>query len=591
MDNIIKKDLSILSITVLIPLSLAVLIRGIFLYYWILSPFQYYSYIPTLDMNQLMIWGIEAAKTGRFNSLYSLFLSLIYNVAGSKDFLLSVIIVQLFLGIFTVILSTYIGWYLTKNKLISFLSGCFIAAYGPLMMYEGFVLKSTLFTFISTLLLFYVLYSKSKRFRKADLVTIGIIAGLLLLIRFSGVTWAVLAIVWVIFNTKFNINNSIILKHVTEKLIGFSYIAAGIILIIGAVIVYNNNANIGALSALNNREWFSYIASVGSQVNLDTVNSKIVAQEDVQLKSTTEKHFHIAPFFKKSIIMFSANEVPNNLNYYFIKNGLFILKYLITPFFIFIVGLSGLLIFILFRKNVALVSVVILFVISIIVPAGLFVPLARYKVVITPLLCIFSAFFIIECFNYIKYKKFLKLTIATAVLILFISAQFYYLSKNLLRSSDFISYGKALEYQNAPNERIIEAYRFTYESKPYDTSLTLKYTAVLMQNGYFKKASRILSKSYTENSDNVDIALEYSSALLGERNISKAGDVLKKIKIKNIDDSKYIYYLYNLGEYCFMDKNYSEALKCYELLLNEKGQINRLYIKQKIKFIKTKYLE
>jgi tetratricopeptide (TPR) repeat protein len=168
----------------------------------------------------------------------------------------------------------------------------------------------------------------------------------------------------------------------------------------------------------------------------------------------------------------------------------------------------------------------------------LFLPLARYKIALTPLFAILAAWWIVYIFHLIRSPRKQPLVVP---LILYFSSFLVsgYICRNRIdRECDLKAYGIAASY--LPDK--------------------------LMSQGRYHQALKILEKYYMVNKKNPYIMLNYASSLMGTGQASKAGEVL--FNCHYIQDQSLLgRYFYELGECAYMKCNFKGALKYYNTAL------------------------
>ncbi|MFA6294504.1 MAG: tetratricopeptide repeat protein, partial [Victivallales bacterium] len=270
----------------------------------------------------------------------------------------------------------------------------------------------------------------------------------------------------------------------------------------------------------------------------------------------------------KFISIFSANQIPDNLNYYFVKEMLFPLKYMIGPLLLIPFATLGMIIVILKRGTRLRESFILfLYFIAFALPMTLFIPLGRYKLVLLPVFCVFAAFavtFIIK--NLMpsgkKYLTPIALALVAGYSLLFIAAS----PKPIERAEDFVAYGNAMEAAGGYDRREIDAsYRIAYKLNP-TLSATLNLASHLMKNSEFAEAEKILRGFYESSPDSLPVSINYASALMGTGKPEEAEKVLLGIPEPENRKSK-VNYNYQLGESRRLQGKRTEAMACYQLAL------------------------
>ena len=242
----------------IIPVLIALAIRIIFYLSWANSTFKYYCFIKGLDMQTLLNWGVtSAAKGGTANNLYVYLISLIVKLTNGSIFTINTIIaLQLLLGAGTVILSVYIAWLISESKAAACVSGILVACYAPLLMYEGFILKTTVCIFLTTGMFFTALLSyKKTKYKHISALCSGLLAGLLLFANFASTCFVLSVYLWQIF-AGFKVKGN--LKHL------LIYPATVLIMLV-LLFASTGYRFFPIVNNLTDNRWLSYVINVGSQ--------------------------------------------------------------------------------------------------------------------------------------------------------------------------------------------------------------------------------------------------------------------------------------------------------------------------------------
>ncbi len=472
----------------LITVLLAFIIKMVFYFSLMNSVFKYYAFIETLDMWTLLKWGVGVAFNGEAaNNLYVLLIATISRLADRSLLSINAIIAfQLTLGMLTIVLTIYIAWLLFRSRTVSFLSGFLTALYAPLLLYEGFILKTSLIVFLSNAFIFcsiYFLKGKRKRF---SIVCSGIFAGLLLTANFGSLCLVLGVYIWLV---------CLKIKDL-KKICFFVLFPLSLLSVLILFFIATGFKSFPVLNSLSDTRWQKYIFNVGNQRQISSLNEPVeVLNNKVSAKLATG--FDIVPYLKKICMLFSSEEVPDNINYCFIRDGIFPLKYMISPFLLYSLAIPSLLMFLcIYKERMAKLTVGIILA-CMFIPIIIFVPLSRYSVFYAPMLCVVTAWGIYFAAKVVLQKKRKEFLF---ILLLFISG-FCLQSKlnpqDILRASDFVAYANALEMQNPNDSRIDYAYEQAYLFDSDSIPLALKYVDILTKRGDYKKSLIVYEKLKT----------------------------------------------------------------------------------------------
>lgn len=531
-----------------IPLILGLIVR-IFAYFeWLASPFHYYHTIVGLDMRKFLVSGVNFSDGNAIFTPYNLFITTIYQCVGNDILPEGIVIGQIILGLGTIFFTTYIAMHLLGNKFIALISGIFIALYAPIIIYETTILKTTIYLFLSTLSLALLLYSRKKKFNIFSNSCLAISIILPFTIRFGGLLWIILATSWLflyILKSKKIQSSTIIIRYLSAFI-------ASLILIIG--INQYNNINSKKYISRN----FSYIFSTGSNANNEisgrTTNTQPTTVNNSEQSANSAKSANkFIVYFSKLKYLFFTSEMPNNINYYFMKEKLPFIRYLMGPILLIPLAILGFIIMVSRGGFLKKESILFIYIAAFATPTLLFLPLSRYKLSLIPIFSIGAGYALYNILlltptfqNFINShksnqsapleKKKIDKNVWILILYLILLLFAFISNPRIIRSSDKKAYGIGASY--IPRK--------------------------LMEQGKFKDAASILKNYYLNNQDNQIISLNYASALLGSGNPKAAEIVLTSIN-SPIDINNGAQFYFDLGEALRLQGRKNDALKCYQM--------------------------
>jgi tetratricopeptide (TPR) repeat protein len=538
---------------------------------WMESPFRYYHKISGLDMKTVLDIA-ELFRQGKEDfSIYKFFIYCCYIACGHEVNVPVIIAGQLAFGIAASLLITFITLKILRNRSAALISGIFAALYSPELMYESVTLIDSVYVFTSVLSLAVIVHQNRRPGSKTWLVFSGIAAALPTLVRFPGILWTFLAVVWIIY-TQLRRDR----KHRNTINAGL----AMLLLISGLLIAFvpvsiSNFITVSRFTPIPAIRSSVSAVKVGLTPNL-TSHSRLVENAECDKNSKSDKRAErgnskyvekAKNYAEKFISTFSAYQMPDNLNYYFVKEMLFPLKYVVGPLLLIPFAALGMIIVIL-KRRIKLRETFLLFIyfIAFAIPMTVYVPLGRYKLVFLPVLCVFAAFaitFIIRNISPLRKKYPILLALTAGYAVLFVSV----FPKTIERAEDFVGYGNAMETAGGYDKREIEAsYRIAYQLNS-TVSAGIHLTNLLMKNSEFVEAESILREFYDSEPGNPTIVINYASSLLGTGKPAEAEKVLLRIAEPENRKSK-VNYNYQLGESRRLQGKKNEALVCYQLALD-----------------------
>ncbi|MFA6569035.1 MAG: phospholipid carrier-dependent glycosyltransferase, partial [Victivallales bacterium] len=456
---------------------------------WMESPFRYYHKISGLDMKTIM-GNAEQFCLGKTDfSIYKSYVYCCYLLSGHELNVPAIISGQLALGIVTSLLITFITFKILRNRTAALISGMLAALYSPELMYESMTLIESVYVLTCVLSLAAIVHQNRRPGSKTWLVLSGIAAALPSLVRFPGILWTLLAVAWIIYTQlrrdrkhRHTINSGLaVLLPITGLLMAFIPVS---------IFNFSNMSNFNPIPAFRSS---AYAVKAGLEINLTSHSLPAKSLGSGNSPSYVGKAENYAGKF---ISIFSAYELPDNLNYYFVKEMLPPLKHMAGPLLLIPFATLGMLIVILKRRTKPRETFLLfIYLAAFAIPMTVFIPLGRYKLVLLPVFCVFAAFAIVFIIRNVlpfrKKKKYLTplaLALAAAYSLLFIIAS----PKTIERAEDFVGYGKAMETAGGYDGREIEAsYRIAYKLSP-TVSAASHLASHLMNNSEFAEAENIL---------------------------------------------------------------------------------------------------
>ncbi|MCF7889006.1 MAG: hypothetical protein K9L78_02705 [Victivallales bacterium] len=275
----------------------------------------------------------------------------------------------------------------------------------------------------------------------------------------------------------------------------------------------------------------------------------------------------IKNYLRNFLFTFRAYEIPNNVNYYFIRKFLFPVSFMPGPIILFPFALAGLLFIFIYRKKYNNTVLLLLFILPVAAACTFFVPIARYRIVLIPVMAVGAGILLKNLLCFLFDRKYIKLFFASITVAIFALLQYMSMENNYYRASDYVAYGQAMRWQNSKNPLILPLFKKAFTIRP-DLKFTKKNLIIeCLRNGNFNSAKQLLQPEYKKNPRNFDTAINYASSLLGCKKFNKAYEVLSNIEKTDSPERKKKLY-FNLGEYYFLTGRYNKAKNCYTVLLN-----------------------
>jgi len=551
----------------LLPLLMGSIVRIFLFYQWYNSPFRYYHTVRGLDMMTLLKKGESFFNGNETFTPFNLLIAIVRCLFPRQLYPEGIIITQMALGLLTVLLCTWITLMLTGKKKIAIIAGITASTYAPSIVFETQILKSSLFLFLATLTLALLIYAKKKSFHPVWTILAGFTAMLPFWERFSGLLWTLSAIVWILavklhffihllknkqnLNKNFekdtnehasdktktnrNVNYSLMVKTTLYPVFLF---AVGIMLAFAAVFSINSYNNKSSHYFKVN---LSYVLRTGSSKKPNIGKQQNMESSSLIDKSTPQAKFlkKTAHYFKKMVTVAGPLQIPNNINYYFVKTKIPILNILPGPILIIPLALTGLIILIINLRFLKKESILFFYLFAFIVPIIVFLPLARYKTLLLPIISFATAFSI---FHLIEIR--IKQKFSLKNIFLFLSPAIFFIIISIS--------------QNSISRHSTDLYAYAYAA--------VYIPSQLMENGQFKDAEYILSKYKKQTPGAPLLSIFLSSSYMGQGKFRQAEKLLKGIPVP-IRPNLRGRYLFNLAESVrFQNKN-NEAAAYYSQVL------------------------
>jgi tetratricopeptide (TPR) repeat protein len=398
------------------------------------------------------------------------------------------------------------------------------ACYAPLLVYESQILKESLFLFLSFLSLSLLLVARKRHFGGILVFISGAAAALPFFIRFSGLMWLGMYYLWIA---------GYLWKKRNLRPLLLSAFGSGAVFLTVAVYNFYNGHGIKHYFTPNT----AYLLAVGSKT--ETTSLSIGKQPSAVGNPSLSRPFYSAYIYLSKLkYIFTAYEMPNNVNYYFVRSKFPLLRILPGPMLLVPAAVAGLIILLsgLYRDQKT--AVLFFYALAFIVPMILFVPLARYKIALAPLFAIFAAWWVMHICSLIHSGR--KNQLVKALLIMLCAALFsgYICRIPPERNSDIRAFGIAASY--VPDK--------------------------LMASGRFAEAKDILKACYQANPDNPYILLNYASSLNGTGRAAQAEEVLWNFP-EGCGAALTGRCFYELAESQYMQRKYNDAFKSYSVAL------------------------
>ena len=532
-----------------IPTLAALLVRVILLINWWDSPVRWYCGIGGLDMKTVLGTGEWSYGVETTIALYRALLTAILLLNNGTACPEAVIIIQLIGGI---IIAPLVAWCTIRiwgKTYWALASGLLMALYAPAMMYQVLVLKESILLFFAVLSLSAVLWAHKRHFSSRSLWACGIFLALACICRINALPFCGLASLWIIacLFKKLKGNKKAVMYRT-------AFLGFGILTVFIPVSIMNAYLTKGKYFLPVQVPKMSYVAKVASIAKPSSMNAPKVAK----------KSFLIVNMAQKTPKVFSASEIPNNVNYYFLKHKLFPLQYLVGPFLLIPLAVTALILLIFNRGILRKESILFIFIFSYLLPIIIFVPLARYRLIIVPAFCMLAPYPVFMAWKAWHVKKLLLVLFPVVlwIVVLYINLPL----NDFLRSTDFISYGKGMQFKTGKSASALPYFQKAYKMSPYTQMTVVNFAEALLKNRKAKTAIKVLLPAFMKSPNNTAYRYYLAVAMLHAGNVKQAGQLFSKINPDAMGNLLIQYYYY-FGESLRVQKKYKSAAKLYRKAL------------------------
>lgn len=428
------------------------------------SPLAYFHFLPGLDMQSHVHLGEIFAAGGSIFTVYRFLLGLLP--------LGAVIPLQLLLGVLTALLAGYCAFRLFGRRLEALLAGLFAAAYAPALIYELAFLQETVTVVIAFAAFAALLAARRRHF--APLPTAA--AGALLALAGTGRPVA-LPFLLAVFGFLFVYLQR---RPGFRRRAWFGFLG-GFVAIWVAVIAFNAARGWPLPFYGGNVE---YLVAVGSRDRLADWSEPETAESALAGRLVRS----VVRFPVKFFMLFSIRELPDNLNYYFIRDRLPLLKLLPGPLLLWPLGAAGLLLILLFRRLFRREGLLWLYAGGVLLLVAAYYPTGRHRLILYPALALAAAWLIGQIVRDRRRRPAMLLTVAA---VLGINLAFTPVPA-VERPGDAFSWALALEKMSEPPEDPLDYYREAAVAAPDRRRHVMRYANGLIRRNRWPELEEFL---------------------------------------------------------------------------------------------------
>lgn len=399
---------------------------------WLESPLRWFHRVPGLDMQTLLEFGQRLVDGIGLFTLHRTLVAGVWLANGGAHHVEFLAAVQCLLGFLAALLVARITLHLFGKRLWALAAGVVAALYSPALMYEVTMLQESIVTFTVLLSFASWQWAREKRFTPGRAATAGILLGAATIGRPTALLWAAGAIVLSFppFRRKSTLRRGLV---VAAGCVGF-WLAVGVL----------NYVHTGSANPFFN------VLPYATQINAAADLPSPAPAAETAENSLTER---LAPLFRvgwnalrRIPLLFAADEIPDNLNFYFIRHVFRPLRFLPGPELLVPAALAGILLLAGSGRLLRREGVVLLIVALLAPPLCGLHPVGRYRLLLYPYFAILA----VCAFRWMTLRGGLprrtRIIIGTGVLAAVFGANHWFGTGAFLRSTDFVAWGIAAEY-------------------------------------------------------------------------------------------------------------------------------------------------
>ncbi|MDD5599221.1 MAG: hypothetical protein PHV82_14840, partial [Victivallaceae bacterium] len=328
-------------------------------------------------------------------------------------------------------------------------------------------------------------------------------------------------------------------------LIHTAFLTLGILTVFIPLSIFN-----GIVPAANKRIFMpfpvpklNYIAEVSSKIQPADLNAPAAPAPSRPTPSKFGKMVRLPlNMLSKAPAVFSASETPNNVNYYFLKYKLFPLKYLAGPYLVIPLAVTALIMLIFNGGILRKESILFVFIFSYMIPLCIFVPIARYRLVLVPVFCMLAPYPLLTAAKYRRSGK--TLWAAIPVILWLLTAYMNLPLNSFLRAADFVSYGIGMQHKTGNPAAALPWFIKAYELAPWKQMTVINLADAFLKCRKPEKAVKILLPAFRQNPENTAYRYYLGIAYFFTREPEKAETLFKSIDPETMADLKPQYYFF-----------------------------------------------
>ncbi len=440
------------------------------------SPLRNFHLVPGLDMQRMLENGEWGTRIDPLLTCYRALVALLWWLNGYQHQVYQLFAIQLLLGVLVALLTAWITLKLLGRASWAGLAGCVVALYGPALMYECTTLQESVVTFSCLLAISSLFWAHKNRWRPPFSIVCGVLWGVASIGRPTTLLLVLGAVAWYWRN----------LKH--HRLRRYWWCMPTGVLTVWILV--------GAFNGYYSRNIspFFNVLPYSISVNTDNSPNPSTVAKSSKLQSLTRIGLNA---IKRLPVLFLANEVPDNLNYYFIREKFLPLRICLGPWLVLPLAGAGMILMLgsgrwKRREGLLLGTVMLLM-----LPCCANYPLGRYRLILYPYLCLLAIYPFWWVLRYGERRSLRRGIVVLVVVLVVAGLNLAFSTRPFLRGCDFVAWALAMEAGGKNvTEDSVEVLEEGLEFSGYSERAALVNLMVrLIPAGQLDRANQILQKS------------------------------------------------------------------------------------------------
>lgn len=403
---------------------------------WLESPLRWFHQVPGLDMQTLLEFGRRLVDGIGLFTLHRTLVAGVWLANGGAHHVECLAAIQCVLGILSALLVTRITFHLSGKRSWALAAGIVTALYSPALMYEVTMLQESIVTFAVLLSFAGWLRARERRFVPVRAVTAGILLGLATIGRPTALLWAGCAVVFSFppFRRGSSIQRGLLVAAGSVGL----WLSVGLL----------NQVHTGSFNPFFNV--FPYAATVNAAPAAPVSAPPPTEGPETPPPSPSPSWKPLLRIGRNALLriplLFCSDEIPDNLNFYFIRQEIPPLRFLPGPELLIPAAVAGILLLVGSGRILRREGLVLLIVATLAPPLCGLHPVGRYRLLLYPYFAILAVY----AFSWMTFPgrlpRRMRIVIGSGVLVAVFGANQALGTGSFLRSTDFVAWGIAAEY-------------------------------------------------------------------------------------------------------------------------------------------------